>query len=67
MYFRLVSSSIFCTFITYFSLLGKTVFEGEDMRLVVEKNKLCEIDYEFRNYPMVSPLIKDLLRGMLIK
>lgn len=37
------------------------------MRLVVEKNKMCEIDYEFKNYPMVSPLIKDLLRGMLMK
>lgn len=43
------------------------MFEGEDMRLVVEKNKECKIDYEFREYPLMSPKIKDLLVGMLRK
>lgn len=54
-------------FFHYKSLLGKSVFEGKDVREVVEKNKLCEIDYEFKQYPFVSPLIKDLLKGMLAK
>ncbi len=47
--------------------MGKSVFEGEDVRIVVEKNKLCNIDYDFTNYPLMAPEPKDLLKGMLLK
>ncbi len=50
-----------------FRLLGRTVFESGDIRIVVEKNKLCNIDYEFTNYPLMAPETKDLLKGMLLK
>lgn len=57
----------YCKNISINRLAGKTLFEGNDEREVVKKNKDCEIDYEFKNDPKFTDQIRDLLRKMLQK
>ncbi len=41
----------YCKNNSIYRLAGKTLFDGNDEREVVRKNKECEIDYDFKSDP----------------
>lgn len=46
-------------------LLGHLVFEGNSSRVISAENMKCNIDYEFKRHPAITPEIRSLLVGML--
>ncbi len=47
--------------------MGESVFTGQKFNEVLRKNKLCEIDFEKKEYDNLSYFAKDLLVKMLQK
>ncbi len=43
------------------------MFEGNSTRAISQENMRCNIDYEFKRHPAITPAIRSLLAGMLKK